>query len=172
MRLQQYSILQISARTLLSCAGKTEQGYRFYFDTTAISNQHAITQTMQADCGMYRQLLLALHGTEYYHLDPVAEDLKEVLLYLDFSGVFDRRAIGRVKQLQELAEWLFRPEGISVDFGRGPVRFVAFERSASMSRENKLSFLRADLYEAMWKRMTLGMNIHRCQLSKLYAFSS
>ena len=171
MRLQQYSILQISARTILSCAGKTEQGYRFYFDTTAISNQHAITQTTQADCGMYRQLLLALHGTEYYHLDPVAEDLKEVLLYLDFSGVFDRRAIGRVKQMQELSEWLFRPEGIMVDFGKGAVRFVAFERSASMSRENKLSFLRADLYDAMWKRMTLGMDIHRCQLSKLYAYN-
>lgn len=171
MRLQQYSILQISARTLLSCAGKTEQGYRFYFDATAISNQHAITQTTQADCGMYRQLLLALHGTGYYHLDPVAEDLKEVLLYLDFSGVFDRRAIGRVKQMQELSEWLFRPEGIMVDFGKGPVRFVAFERSASMSRENKLSFLRADLYDAMWERMTLGMDIHRCQLSKLYAYN-
>jgi len=171
MRLQQYSILQISARTLLSCAGKTEQGYRFYFDTTAISNQHAITHTIQADCGMYRQLMLALHGTAQYHLNPVAEDLKEVLLYLDFSGVFDRRAIGRVKQLQELAEWLFRPEGILVDFGKGAVRFVAFERSASMSRENKLSFLRADLYDTMWERMTLGMDIHRCQLSKLYAYN-
>ena len=171
MRLQQYSILQISARTLLSCAGKTAQGYRFYFDTTAISNQHAITHTIQADCGMYRQLMLALHGTAQYHLNPVAEDLKEVLLYLDFSGVFDRRAIGRVKQLQELAEWLFRPEGILVDFGKGAVRFVAFERSASMSRENKLSFLRADLYDTMWERMTLGMDLRSCQLSKLYAYN-
>ena len=31
MRLQQYSIFQISARTILNLAQKTEDGWRFYF---------------------------------------------------------------------------------------------------------------------------------------------
>ena len=69
------------------------------------------------------------------------------------------------------AEWLFRPEGIELVFYRGPVRFRAFERSASMSRNNRLSFVRADLYNALWEAMTLGMTIGNCQLSKLYAYN-
>jgi hypothetical protein len=104
-------------------------------------------------------------------LSQVSDALEEVLVYLDFSGIFDRRAVGRVKELQELAEWLFRPEGIELSFADGTFRFVAFERSASMSRKNMLSFVRADLYEPLWERMTLGMKISKCQLSKLYAYN-
>ena len=33
MRLQKYSILQISARTIMNCAKKTEDSYRFIFGT-------------------------------------------------------------------------------------------------------------------------------------------
>lgn len=171
MLLQRYKILQVSARTLLACAGKTADGYRFYFDTEAVSNSHAMKETLQSDCGMFRQLLLAIHGTEPSNLSPVCDELFQALIYLDFSGVFDRRPVGWAKELQDRAEWLFRPEGIEVDFGRGPVRFVAFERSGNMSRQNKLSFLCADLFEPMWERMTLGMELHQCQLSKLYAYN-
>ena len=119
MLLQRYKILQISARTLLSCAGKTADGYRFYFDTEAVSNSHAMKETLQSDCGMFRQLLLAIHGTEPSNLPPVCDELFHALIYLDFSGVFDRRPVGWAKELQDRAEWLFRPEGIEVDFGRG-----------------------------------------------------
>ena len=155
MRLQRYHIYQISARTLLAGAAKTETGFRFYFDMEAASNAHAIRQTTQSDCGMYRQLLLALHGDQPPRLELVSDELQEAMIYLDFSGVFDRRPVGWVKELQDRAEWLFRPEGILVDFGKETHRFVAFERSASMSRENKLSFLRADLFAPMWERITL-----------------
>lgn len=171
MRLQQYSILQISARTILNCAKKTENGYRFYFDTDAETNRSLVNKTIQDDCALYRQLLHLLGKDDRSKLGLVVDALEQALVYLDFSGIFDRRAVGHVKELQELAEWLFRPEGIELDFGRGPVRFVAFERSASMSRENKLSFIRADLFEPMWERMTLGMAIGECQLSKLYAYN-
>ena len=34
-----------------------------------------------------------------------------------------------------------------------------------------LSFVRADLYEPLWERMTLGMKIGKCQLAKLYAYN-
>ena len=170
MKLDQYSILQISARAILNLAKKTEDGYSFYFDTNDETNQSAIKKTMQDDCALFRQLkvFLPMEG------EPTlaSEDaLMTSLVYLDFSGIFDRQPVGRVKELQELAEWLFRPDGIEFVFYRGPVRFVAFERSASMSRNNKLSFLRADLYDAIWECMTLGMSIGRCQLSKLYAYN-
>ena len=38
MRLQKYSILQISARTIMNCAKKTEDGYRFIFGTDDEAN--------------------------------------------------------------------------------------------------------------------------------------
>lgn len=171
MRLQRYHIYQISARTLLAGAAKTETGFRFYFDMEAASNAHAIQQTTQSDCGIYRQLLLALHGDRQPRLELVSDELQEAMIYLDFSGVFDRRPVGWVKELQNRAEWLFRPEGILVDFGKETHRFVAFERSASMSRENKLSFIREDLFAPMWERITLGMELRQCQLSKLYAYN-
>lgn len=171
MKLQQYSILQISARTILNCARKTKDGYRFYFDTDAETSRSLVNKTIQDDCALYRQLLQLLGKDDRSRSGIVVEALEQALVYLDFSGIFDRRAIGQIKDLQEQSEWMFRPEGIELDFGRGPVRFVAFERSASMSRENKLSFIRADLYRPMWERMTLGMKIGNCQLSKLYAYN-
>ena len=170
MKLQQYSIFQISARTILNLVQKTKDGWRFYFDTNDETNQSAITKTMQDDCAMFRQLLPLTDVPGEPRL-PDEEKLQSFLVYLDFTGIFDRRPVGRVKELQEMAELLFRPEGIEFVFYRGPVRFVAFERSASMSRNNKLAFIRADLYDAMWERMTLGMKIGRCQLSKLYAYN-
>lgn len=170
MKLPQYSIFQISARTILNLAQKTKDGWRFYFDTNDETNQSAITKTMQDDCAMFRQLLPLTDVPGEPRL-PDEEKLQSFLVYLDFTGIFDRRPVGQVKELQELAELLFRPEGIEFVFYRGPVRFVAFERSASMSRNNKLAFIRADLYDAMWERMTLGMKIGQCQLSKLYAYN-
>ena len=131
MKLEQYSILQISARTILNCGKKTEDGYRFYFDTNDETSRSAIRKTMQDDCAMFHQLLrLVANDSDPVSAEP-GDKLMGSLVYLDFTGIFDRRAVGQVKQFQELAEWLFRPEGVELVFYRGPVRFRAFERSAS-----------------------------------------
>ena len=170
MKVKQYSIYQISARTILNCARKTEDGYHFYFDVNDETNQPAIRKTMQDDCAMFHQLL-PLTDVPGEPALPEEDKLLSFLVYLDFTGIFDRKPTGQAKELQELAEWLFRPEGIEFVFWRGPVAFRAFERSASMSRNNRLSFVRADLYDTLWERMTLGMKIGNCQLSKLYAYN-
>ena len=68
---------------------------------------------------------------------------------------------------REKARDMFRPEGIVLDFGSGPHRYVAFERSASMSRQSRLSFIREDLYGPIRQRIMLNMELDRCQLSKL-----
>ena len=57
MKLQQYSIYQISVRTILNLARKEGDGYRFYFDTKDVPNQSAIQQTMQDDCTLFQLLL-------------------------------------------------------------------------------------------------------------------
>ena len=66
---------------------------------------------------------------------------------------------------------MFRPEGIFLDFGNGEAQYFAFERSASMSRNARLAFIRADVYGKVHSRMTLDMKIGDCQLSKLYAYN-
>lgn len=65
---------------------------------------------------------------------------------------------------------MFRPEGITLDFGHGSMRYLAFERSGSMRRNAKLSFVRADVYVALRRRMMVGLTLGKCQLSKLYAY--
>ena len=171
MHLRQYRILQISAQAILSTAQKTDTGYRFCFDTEAAMNRNAVTVTLQEDCALFYQLLRVLEEKEL----PTAADpenrLETAIVYLDFNGIFDRAPLGQIQKLQEASARLFRPEGIELSFGSFPVRFLAFERSASMSRENKLAFLRADLFPALWERITLGMKIGHCQLSKLYAYN-
>ena len=58
-----------------------------------------------------------------------------------------------------------------MDFGRGGYRYVAFERSANMGRNSRLSFIREDVYAPVRERIQLGMTIGLCQLSKLYAYN-
>ena len=66
---------------------------------------------------------------------------------------------------------MFRPEGIRLCLRVQTHRYLAFERSASMSRNSKLCFVREDVYEPLKERMMLGMTIGECQLSKLYAYN-
>ncbi len=104
--------------------------------------------------------------------DTLISDLSDVICYVDFSNIFGRNAAqNRHAVRQKKAESMFRPEGITLDFGAGPHRYVAFERSNSMSRKAQLSFIREDFCEPLRRRIMLDMKIGPCQLSKLYAYS-
>ena len=169
--MKKYLIPQISALSLLTSAVRKNGGWRFHFDATEPSKEYLIKLTEQDDCMMFYQAMTVLYGSDD-NTSP-CDRLSDVFVYVDFSGVFDRRPVGRVAELQAKAEYLFRPEGIEIAFDeRYPAhRYIAFERSASMSRHNVLSFVREDVYESLKERMTLGMHIGKCQLSKLYAYN-
>ena len=95
-----------------------------------------------------------------------------MVVYLDFKGIFDRDADNpKAALMQKKTEAMFSPEGITLNFGHGSMRYLAFERSGSMSRSAVLSFVRADIYEEFSRRMTVGMTLGVCQLSKLYAYN-
>lgn len=95
-----------------------------------------------------------------------------MVVYLDFKGIFDRDADNpKAALMQKKTEAMFSPEGITLNFGQGDARYLAFERSGSMSRSAVLSFVRADIYEEFSRRMTVGMTLGVCQLSKLYAYN-
>lgn len=66
---------------------------------------------------------------------------------------------------------MFRPVGITLAFGGGAFRYVAFERSASMSRNARIAFILDDYYGPIRRRIMLGMSTGQCQLSGLYAYN-
>ena len=169
--MKKYLIPQISALSFLSAAVKENDVWKFRFGATEPSKESLIKLTEQDDCMMFYQAMTVLYGSDD-NTSP-CERLSDVFVYVDFSGIFDRLSIGRVAELQKKSEYLFRPEGIEIIFDeRYPARrYIAFERSASMSRHNVLSFVREDVYELLKERMTLGMHIENCQLSKLYAYN-
>ena len=146
--------------------------YRYELGTDATRRCISVfAPDTQGACALYYQIQCVLGYTE----EPgpeVIEVLGDKLINVDFSNIFDRRGDSKkYAERIEKAEAMFRPEGIALDFGYGSHKYVAFERSASMSRQSRLSFIREDLYEPVRERIMLGMDIGRCQLSKLYAYN-
>jgi len=167
-----YVIPEISALSLISSAIKKDDGYKFSFDTTDPPKEYLCTDTLQDDCPMFYQAMCILEGEHFHTSENPCKKLRDVFVYIDFSGVFDRKPIGRILEQQKIAEDMFKPEGIMLNFGGKDHRYIAFERSASMTRNNCLSFLREDVYTTLKERMMLGMSIGDCQLSKLYAYNA
>jgi len=172
--LEKYIIPEISAYSIISCAKKTEEGYKFNFDTTDPSKEYLVKDTLQDNCPIFYQAMLFRNKTKVYSKEENKQRaLRDVFIYVDFSGIFDRAPSERVLEIQKIAEYMFRPEGITFYFDTcGYQKYIAFERSASMSRECKISFVREDFYDILRERMTLGMEIGECQLSKLYAYNA
>lgn len=171
---RRYRIYLLSAKTILSYA-KEEGG-----TVTIALNRDATRRCVvsgrqeQEENALFFQIQCALQGDGFaFPKEPgVIEDLSAVLCYVDFSGIFDRSpALPRVARLHALAEELFRPKGVTLDLGDGPRQYAAFERSNSMSRMGRLSFIRADLWETVRRRIMLDLELGQCQLSKLYAYN-
>ena len=127
----------------------------------------------QDDNALFYQTMCVLkrQNIEPPKSEAALADLQDVIFYVDFNGIFDRGSSPKMLERQNKAEAMFRPEGITLDFGNGAHRYLAFERSGSMSRQAKLSFIRADVYDEVRKRIMLDMEVGNCQLSKLYAYN-
>lgn len=175
MAQSRYQIFQLSARAVMSYAVETEDGYSFDLSASATEKCKSRTAAHEQDSNaLFFQTMCVLYGNGYSESNDgtLIPDLSDAIFYMDFDRVFDRSAASKKQRLrQEKARAMFRPEGVGLDFGSGPHRYMAFERSGSMSRQTRLSFIRADLYDAVRHRVMLGMDIDYCQLSKLYAYN-
>ena len=168
-----YKIYRLSARVVLGFAKQVgEEQYSFHLSETAPRKCLLPNSEAQEANALFYQIQCVLHGGRYAASGQkgILSDLSEVIFIMDFAGIFDRRS-SKQNERQKKAESLFRPKGITLDFGSGAQRFIAFERSGSMSRQARLSFLRADLCDQVRRRMMLDMTVGRCQLSKLYAYN-
>ena len=167
-----HKIYELSARMIMRNAKLNEDGvYHFYLSENATKKCINPASPPQDDCALFYQIQQVIENDDSI-IGGKANELCNILIYIDFSRVFDRQPTQKKYiDWQKMAEDMFRPEGISLDFGYGSDRYIAFERSASMSRNARLSFIREDLYEPVKKRIMLDMQIGMCQLSKLYAYN-
>ena len=171
-----YLIRRLSVQAMLSYAKPIDKEH-YSFALTPAQTKSSIMgdgDTWQEDNAIFFQAMCILRGEKYRQptSDMLISDLADVILYLDFKGIFDRDADNpKAAIMQKKTEAMFSQGGITLNFGQGDARYLAFERSGSMSRSAVLSFVRADIYEELSRRMTVGMTLGVCQLSKLYAYN-
>ena len=175
MPLVKYRIYELSARAVISYGRAQDGAYAFRLSATETEKCKSLSAPHeQDDNALFYQIMCVLHGDAFTGAPgrQLVTDLADIIFYMDFSDIFDRSG-ARKKHLirQEKAKALFRPEGVGLDFGSGPHRYLAFERSGSMSRQARLSFIREDFYDAVCRRIMMDMTIGDCQLSKLYAYN-
>ena len=175
MPLVKYRIYELSARAVISYGRQQDGTYIFHLSAAETEKCKSLSAPHeQDDNALFYQTMCVLHGDAFTGAPEgqLVTDLSDVIFYMDFSGIFDRSG-ARKKHLirQEKAKALFRPEGVSLDLGSGAHRYLAFERSGSMSRQARLSFIREDFYDAVRRRIMMDMTIGSCQLSKLYAYN-
>lgn len=175
MPLVKYRIYELSARAVVSYGRQQEGAYAFHLSAAETEKCKSLSAPHeQDDNALFYQIMCVLHGDAFTGRPSgqLVTDLSDIIFYMDFSGIFDRSgARKKYRVRQEKAKALFRSEGVSLDFGSGPHRYLAFERSGSMSRQARLSFIREDFYDAVRRRIMMDMTIGDCQLSKLYAYN-
>ena len=175
MPLVKYRIYELSARAVISYGRQQDGTYTFHLSAAETEKCKSLSAPHeQDDNALFYQIMCVLHGDTFTGRPggQLVTDLSDIIFYIDFSGIFDRSGARKKYRIrQEKAKALFRPEGVSLDFGSGPHRYLAFERSGSMSRQARLSFIREDFYDAVRRRIMMDMTIGSCQLSKLYAYN-
>lgn len=175
MALQRYRIYELSARAVMSYAREEDGFYKYDLDAAAVEHCLVSSAAHEQDSNaLFFQILSHIHGKRFREevRPEINEELAEIIFYMNFQKVFDTRGL-RQREItrQKKAESMFLPEGITLDFGNGPHKYITFERSGNMSRESRLSFIREDLYRPIRQRIMMDLEIKRCQLSKLYAYN-
>ena len=175
MPLVKYRIYELSARAVISYSREQDGTYTFHLSAAETEKCKSRSAPHEQDeNALFYQIMCVLHGDAFTGAPggQLVTDLSDVIFYMDFSGIFDRSGARKKHRIrQEKAKALFRPAGVDLDFGSGPHRYLAFERSGSMSRQARLSFIREDFYDAVRRRIMMDMTIGDCQLSKLYAYN-
>ena len=175
MPLVKYRIYELSARAVISYGRQQDGTYTFHLSAAETEKCKSLSAPHeQDDNALFYQIMCVLHGDAFTGRPggQLVTDLSDIIFYMDFSGIFDRSGARKKYRIrQEKAKALFRPEGVSLDFGSGPHRYLAFERSGSMSRQARLAFIREDFYDTVRRRIMMDMTIGDCQLSKLYAYN-
>lgn len=184
-----YEILTLDAAVILAEGKKTEDGssYRFELDLNdpMLRERAVIKVENQADCALFRQIRIAAGKND----DSDPRTLIGDLIYLDFENVFKDRINSR-NPLHEILEEEKSTDEIKhvidargealMDTGlyikmKGEVKtrqFYPFDKSGSMSRTGRISFIYSELYKNVDERIRMGMDFSRIDVtpSKYYSY--
>lgn len=122
-----YLIRRLLVQAMLSYAQLIGED-QYAFSLTPAQTKEVVMgdgDTWQEDNAIFFQTMCVLHGNEYKQPteDSLLSDLSDILLYLDFKGIFDRDSGNQKAALiQKKAEALFLPDGITLDFGHVEMR--------------------------------------------------
>ena len=114
-----YKIPILSVRALTAYA-KEQSDEVYSYNLTKNETESVIqrgSETYQNENAIFYQAMQQITNHEFTQPqeDTVIDDLYDVLIYLDFDGIFDRNPAVPVNALrQKKAESLFRPEGINL----------------------------------------------------------
>ena len=95
-----YQIYELSARAVMSYAVEQDGVYTFTLNRSATEHCKVPGAKHEQDsCAMFHQLMYQLHGEGWRERsDEKVTALSDVLFYMDFAGIFDRRGTGRTQQ--------------------------------------------------------------------------
>ena len=97
-----YQIYELSARAVMSYAAEQDGVYIFALNRSATEHCKVPGAKHEQDsCAMFHQLMYQLHGEGWRERsDEKVTAISDVLFYMDFAGIFDRRGTGRTQQAQ------------------------------------------------------------------------
>jgi hypothetical protein len=108
------------------------------------------------------------------------DKISEVIVYLEFDEMFlEMNKDTKTRSLERFFESIFK-DGITISINNEKIKFLPFEKSAGMSRESTMAFIRStlrikdktiDLRPEIRKRIMLDLQIEKAQLSKLFAYN-
>lgn len=110
-----YQIYELSARAVMSYAAEQDGVYTFALNRSATEHCKVPGAKHEQDsCAMFHQLMYQLHGEGWRERsDEKVTALSDVLFYMDFAGIFDRRGTGKTSRpAGKRPEICFVPRGL------------------------------------------------------------
>lgn len=157
----------------------------FMLDLTDYSLQKNVVEQTEdrEDCPLFHQIYRAIEEMEELEsgtLEITDKTIYDKLIIIDFDKVFrddiyannDLTQLKRKEKLDN-AQYLVE-NGLDILFedGKDKIHFEAFDKSGSMSRTSRISFVADELREELDKRLNLGMDFTQIDYvdSKYYAY--
>lgn len=115
-----YRICELSARAVMAYGREQDGVYTFQLNRTATEKCKSTSTPHEQDGrALFFQIMCELHGNEYQEPkdEQTVSDLADVVFYMNFERIFDRGNSARQQERQKKAGAMFRPEGVTLDFG-------------------------------------------------------
>ena len=117
------------------------------------------------DCALFYQLRKVLDRRDIQPTKDPRNRLLEYLIFVDFDKLFlNANENGEIESQTQLAEMFDLKKGIKIIFASGEKTFVPYDKSGSMSRSSRISFIDRNLWEELDQRLCLDIDFKQLRL--------